>query len=307
MKLSIIIVNWNTCELLAHCIRSIEVNVLPSLRSNLEVFVVDNASSDGSGAMIQQDFGWIRLLQNTKNVGFATANNQAIRESKGRYVLLLNPDTWVCSGGLDLLVDFMEKHPEVGAAGSRLLNADGSLQMSCYPAPTVAREFWRLLYLDKLYACSQYNMHSWSILEPKEVDLVQGASLMVRRQTLEQVGLLDEDYFMYTEEVDWCYRIRRAGWHIYWVPASTVIHYGGQSTQQVATNMFLQLYKSKVHYLRKHHGTVPATVYKVILYKVGLLRVLLAPLAALVQPSRRQQVRLLAHNYRRLLFALPGM
>jgi GT2 family glycosyltransferase len=290
-----------------NCLRSLQEELNHFSPKDVETFVVDNASTDSTVQIIREQFAWVRLICNQKNTGFASANNQAIQLSSARYILLLNPDTCVLPGALATLIGYMEANPQAGAAGSRLLNPDGTLQVSCYPAPTATRELWRLLHLDKLYAFAQYSMHNWSILEPKEVDLVQGASLMVRRQTLEQVGLLDEDYFMYTEEVDWCYRIRRAGWHIYWVPASTVIHYGGQSTQQVATNMFLQLYKSKVHYLRKHHGTVPATIYKVILYITGLLRVLLAPLAALVQPSRRQQVRLLAHNYRRLLLALPGM
>ncbi len=307
MNLSIVIVSWNTQKLLAQCLHSIQRAAQPETLANSEVFVVDNVSNDGSAEMVRQQFPWVRLIQSTENLGFARANNLAIRQSTGRYVLLLNPDTEVLPGAFETLLEFMEAHLEVGAAGSRLLNPDGTLQPSCFPAPTLTRELWRLLHLDRIYVYGTYDMATWSTTMPKEVDNVQGASLIVRRSVLDQVGILDEDYFIYTEKVDLCYRIRQAGWPIFWVPSARVIHYGGQSTQQVAAEMFLQLYQSKLVYFRKHHGLLGAKLYKLILFTVGLARLLLSPLTRLERGSNRQQHEALAKNYRQLLHALPQM
>jgi GT2 family glycosyltransferase len=307
MNLSIIVVSWNTQALLAQCLDSIPNTTHPTVLTGIEVLVVDNCSKDGSVAMVRTHFPWVRLIENAENVGFARANNQAIRQSRGSYVLLLNPDTEVRQGALEALLKFMEASPKAGAAGPRLLNADGTLQISCYPAPTLSRELWRLLHLDAFYPYGSYWMQKWSTEGEREVESVQGACLLVRREVLQQVGVLDEDYFIYTEEIDLCYRIQRAGWHICWVPRAQVTHYGGQSTQQVAAEMFLQLYRSKLLYFRKHHGPAAASFYKFILFITGLVRLLLSPLARLEQPSSRRQHEVLANNYRRLLSTLPQM
>ena len=307
LTLSIVIVNWNTRELLAQCLRSIEASVPPSLWEELEIFVVDNNSSDGSVAMVKQNFDYVHLLKQERNVGFASANNLAIHQSKGRYVLLLNPDTWVYPGALDAMVDFMENCPNIGAVGPWLLEADGQLQPSCYKTPTLARELWRLMHLGRLLPVAEYQMERWSLTDARAVDGITGACLMVRWSVLEQIGLLDEDYFIYTEEVDLCYRIQRAGWPIYWLPSSQVVHYGGQSTRQVAAEMFLRLYESKLLFFRKHHGRTAAFLYKVILFMAGAMRLILGPPAWLLQPSQRQRQQLLVSYYRRLLTALPDL
>jgi GT2 family glycosyltransferase len=307
MDLSIIIVNWNTQELLAQCLHSIFEGLPAQALARVEVFVVDNASADGSKSMVHHSFPQVHLISNSENVGFASANNQAIRQSHSRYVLLLNPDTILLLTALNTLIEFMDAHPEAGAAGPCLLNPNGTLQMSCYPAPTLPRELWRLLHLDALYPYGSYRMSSWSTVAPREVDIVQGACLILRKTTLDQVGLLDEDYFIYTEEVDLCYRIRQAGWRISWVPSAQVIHYGGQSTQQVAAEMFLHLYRSKLLYFRKHHGVLAAYIFKLILFVTGLIRLLLSPFARLEAPSSRRQHEALVRNYRQLLNSLPQM
>lgn len=257
--------------------------------------------------MLRQQFSWIRLIENQKNVGFATANNQAIRQSTGRYVLLLNPDTEVKPGALKTLVCFMETHPEAGAAGACLLNPDGTLQTSCYPAPTLSREFWRLFHLDKLWPYGSYHMTNWNLETPREVDVVQGAALMLRRRALDQIGLMDQNYFMYSEELDLCYRLQRGGWLLYWVPTSRIVHYGGQSTKQVAAKMFLCLYQSKLIFIRKHYGWRAAQAYKLILLVATLARLALSPLAWLEQQPQRQQHRILASHYRRLLMELSHL
>ncbi len=257
--------------------------------------------------MVREHFPQVRLLQNSHNPGFAAANNQAIAESSGRYVLLLNPDTLVQPDALGALVTFLDNHPAAGAAGSMLLNPDGTLQPSCHPAPTLSREMWRLFHMDALFPLALYPMESWPVDQPRPVDTVQGASLIVRRAVIDQVGVLDDGYFMYSEEVDWCRRIRQAGWQIYWVPQSRVVHFGGQSTRQVAAAMFLQLYRAKLHYFRKHYGAAHGVLYKAELFAASAARLMLTPLAWVVRPAERSQHAALAQHYGLLIRALPGM
>ena len=304
MNLSIIIVSWNTCDLLKGCLTSIYT--YPP-RGPFEVLVVDNASIDGSAQIVKEHFPYVRLIENHENVGFARANNQAIAQTDSRYVLLLNPDTRVLPSALEVLIRFMDKHPGAGAAGSRLLNSDGSLQTSCYPAPSLSRELWRLHHLDKIHPYGVYVMQGWDPETPHSVDMLQGASLLLRREALDEVGLLDEGFFIYTEEVDLCYRLKKAGWRLFWVPQSQVIHYEGQSTQLVSKEMFLQLYQSKMIYFRKHSGRLAAWMYKVILFSAGFTRLLVSPLALFERPQHRKRHLMLASNYFNLLRTLPGM
>ncbi|HSL29854.1 MAG TPA: glycosyltransferase family 2 protein [Anaerolineales bacterium] len=302
--LSIIIVSWNTAELLENCIASILAN--PST-SPFEIWVVDNASTDNSPGMVRERFPQVHLIENRTNVGFARANNQALQRCGGDYILLLNPDTLVSPGALQALVDFMNEHPEAGAAGARLLNPDSSLQISSHPHPTLSRELWRLLHFDTLLPYAVYPTTKWDTSQPQEVDLLMGACLLVRKDALDQVGFLDEDYFIYSEEIDLCYRIQRAGWRIFWVPQAEVVHFGGQSTQQVPTEMFLNLYQSKIKYFRKHHGWPGAQIYKSILRVAALSRILLTPFVIFEHSSRRQKHLTLVDRYWRLVRALPRM
>ncbi len=307
MDLSIIIVSWNTRDLLAQCLESIAADVRQSPHLQVETWVVDNVSGDGTGQMVREQFPWVRLIENQQNVGFARANNQAIRESTGRYVLLLNPDTEVKPGALAALAQFMEVNLQVGAVGARILNPDNTLQTSCYPAPTLSREFWRLFHLELLRPYGSYRMADWDLNEPRPVDALLGACLFLRRAALDRIGLLDETYFIFSEEIDLCYRLQKADWLLYWVPQAQVVHYGGQSTQQVAAEMFLRLYQGKLIYFRKHHGQLGGRIYKLILLISALSRLLVSPLAWLETSSKRQQHLTLTNNYWRLLAALPGM
>ena len=310
---SVIIINWNTRDLVADCLRSVAAEMTlfadtsDTAAELVEVIVVDNASNDGSSMMLRHEFPWIHVIENCENIGFAAANNQALHHCKGKYILLLNSDTKVLPGAFTEMIAFMDQASDAGAAGSRYFNPDGSLQPSCYPAPTVGRELWRLFHLDKLYPLGIYHMDKWSIEKPREVDIVQGAALLLRREIAVDLGLFDPDYFMYTEEVDLCQRIRAAGWKIFWVPRSTIIHYGGQSTCQVAQTMFLQLYRSKILYFRKHHGRNATFIYKWVLMLATVARLLLTPLIWIQKPARRQQSLTLANHYCRLAVALPTM
>jgi GT2 family glycosyltransferase len=305
MNLSIIIVNWNTRDLLTQCLQSL-LPLSPSpplpLPLSLEVFVVDNASTDGSTAMVREHFPWVKLIENSENVGFARANNQALRQATGRYAVLLNSDTVVRPGALQTLVEFMEAHLEVGACGPRLLNGDGSLQPSCHPLLTPGREFWRLLFLEKLWPRATYPQGQWDSQTPRSVEVIKGACLMLRREALDQVGLLDEQYFMYTEEMDLCYRMLKAGWRNYWVPQAEVVHYGEASSRQVAEAMFVALYRSKTQFQRKCFGEAAARRFKRLLWLAYLPRAALMTAAGPLHPTLAARARM----YRRLLRALPG-
>lgn len=302
--LSIIIVSWNTVSFLENCLASILANP-PT--SSFEIWVVDNASTDDSPRMVREKFPQVHLVENRENVGFARANNQAIQQCAGEYVLLLNPDTLVTSGALQALSNFLDKHPEAGAAGAKILNPDGSLQIASHPRPTLFRELWRLFHLDALLPYAVYPPTKWKTNQAQEVDVLIGACLLLRKEVLDQVGFLDEDYFIYSEEVDLCYRIQRAGWQLFWIPEAEVVHFGGQSTQQVPTEMFLNLYHSKIKYFRKNYGGSAAQIYKLILRIAALSRLILAPFAIFEHSSRRQKHLTLVDRYWRLILALPRM
>jgi GT2 family glycosyltransferase len=304
--LSIVIVSWNTRQLLDECLDSVQQE-LTRTKLSAEIFVVDNGSTDGSVEMVRKRSEAVRLIVNQHNPGFAGANNQALAHASGRYSLLLNPDTLVLPDGLGALVRFMDEHPHAGAAGSRLLNADQTLQPSCSQSPTLVRELWRLFHLDRLVRFGIYDMYSWPTNSPRPVDVVQGAAMIVRRAVLEQVGVLDAGYFMYSEEVDWCTRIKRGGWEIYWVPASQIVHYGGQSSKQAADAMFLQLYRGKIQYFHKHWGRLATWVYKLMLALATLARLALSPFALLEPDPKRQKHLGLARQYGLLLRSLPNM
>lgn len=303
-SLSIIIISWNTRKFLENCLESVLANP-PTCP--FDIWVVDNASADNSTQMVRERFPEVHVLENRENVGFARANNQAIQRCTGKYVLLLNPDTLVQPAALQALVEFLEKHPQAGAGGARIHNPDGSLQISSHPRPTLFRELWRMFHLDSLSPYAAYPLTKWDPDQPQEVDVLTGACLLLRKQVLDRVGFLDEDYFMYSEEVDLCYRIQRAGWHLYWVPQAEVMHFGGQSTQQAPTEMFLNLYHSKIIYFRKHYGWLAAQLYKLILRIAALSRLMLAPFAIFERSSRRQKHLTLVDRYWRLVLALPRM
>ena len=304
MDLTIIIVNWNTRELLDKCLASVYAS-----QTNLkfDVWVIDNQSFDNSIEMIREKYPNTILIKNENNVGFAQANNQAINKSSSEFVMLLNPDTIVDKDVLDGLIGYLEGHPDVGAAGPMLLNPDGTLQESAYPEPTLWREFWRLFHLDLFKHLGTYPMAEWNHSDLRDVDVLMGACFLVRRKVLDQVGLLDENFFMYSEEVDFCKRIRDFGWRIVWFPTVKVIHFGGQSTSQVQQEMFLQLYQGKIQYFRKHNSLAVVWAYKFVLFMAAIIRLFLTPFAFFEGSAEKDEHLKLSGNYRRLLWALPGL
>lgn len=302
VALSVVVASWNVREALRDCLLSVEGEIARLAPARVEVVVVDNASSDGSPAMVAAEFPQVRLIRNAGNAGFARATNQGIAAARGPLLLLLNPDTLVIPGALATLMRFMREHAEAGAAGACLVNPDGSLQASASPSPGLLREFWRLFHLDSLLRLSAYPLERWGD-EPRPVDVAQGACLALRREALDQVGALDEEFFMYTEEVDLCRRLWRAGWTVNWVPGARVVHLGGQSTMQLREDMFLRLYESKVRFFRKHRGRLAVAAYKFLLVLASLPRILLGPVGVVLPGAAWD--RSLAPNYLRLLTALP--
>lgn len=304
IKTSVIIVSWNTRHLLADCLYSVVENPPPK---TYEIWVVDNGSTDGTQAMLAADFPQVRLIQNRENVGFARANNQAIEQSAGEYILLLNPDTVVHPGALAALVKFLHHTPSAGAVGPLILNPDGTLQMSAYPAPTLFREGWRLLHLDALKPVGEYRQSAWGRTEPRPVDNLLGACILLRRAALAQVGIFDEQYFIYSEEIDLCFRLRRAGWQLFWLPTASIVHLGGQSTHQVAETMFLHLYRGKILYFKKHYGALAGFFYKFILLLMAVGRLAMTPLIFITDRQHRSRRWQLVQRYWQLVKSLPAM
>jgi GT2 family glycosyltransferase len=304
--LSIVIVNWNTREFLSRCLRSVYDTTLDL---DFEVIVVDNGSADGSQEMVQQEFPGVSLIANTENKGFAKANNQAIRRSRGRYVLLLNSDAFVRENTIEHTVAFMDGHPEAGMAGCKLLFEDGRLQPSCYSFPTLFTEFFIAVGLDRLFPKSRlfgkYGMTYWDFDDIREVDVILGAFMLVRATAVDEVGLMDERYFMYSEEVDWCYRFREKGWKIYFYPHVEAVHLGGGSTRRVRAEMLIRLYGSRIEFFRKHHGRLSACLLKLVIGFNCLLRI--GPGAWYYFRSDDPQIRQKHRAFLRLLRVLPTL
>ena len=264
-SVSLVIINYNTKEFLGKCLKSIYEN---THEISFEVFVVDNNSKDESTKMVKKEFPQVNLIKNEINVGFAKANNQAIRKSSGRYILLLNSDTLVSPNSLNMMKRFMDHHPQAGALGCKLLNPDLTLQPSCREFPSFVTLLFESTFLDQLFPSNKvigrYKLSSWNHNEIREVDQPMGACLMVRRKTMEEVGLLDEGFHMFFEEVDWCYRIKKRGWKIYFLPEAKVIHYGGQSIRKVNFKMFFSWHKSRYRFFKKRYPNISPLALKTI-------------------------------------------
>ena len=255
VDVSIILVNWNTRELLYNCINSVYRN---TSNSNFEIIVVDNASSDDSVDMLKLEFGDVKVIANTKNRGFSAANNQGMLASKGRYILLLNSDTIVLDNAIDKAVAFADAHKQVAVVGPRVLNPDNTLQLTCFMFPSILNMLLSASYLYKLFPKSRFfgreRMTWWSRDDVREVDVVTGCFMLVRREAIEAVGMMDERFFMYGEETDWCYRFKQAGWKVMFTPISTIIHLCGQSSQKVKTEMLIRLRLSILQFIDKHYS-----------------------------------------------------
>jgi len=275
LDLSICIVNWNVKDLLKACLGSIYTNTKDI---SFEVIVVDNNSSDESIRMIKSDFPRVKLIENKINAGFTKANNQAIKIAQGRHIMILNPDTEVVDNALNKMVRFMESRRDCGALGCKLLNTDGSLQMSCRAFPGLEVMFYSSLFLDQLFPKSRifgkYLMTWWDFNDVREVDQPMGAALMIRKEVFDKIGLFDENLFIWFDEVDLLYRIKKAGWKIYFTPEAQIKHHLSQSFKQWKSvpqmiNGAIMWRKSRNYFFKKHKGILSVFV----LWALGILRV----------------------------------
>lgn len=299
IDLSIVIVSWNVRDLLRSCLESIFVASL----DRLEVIVVDNASSDGSVAMLRDEFPHVRLIANEDNRGFPTANNQGLDVAQGRYVMVLNPDTEVCDDALSRLIGYLDMHEDVGAIGPQLLNSDGSVQSSRRRFPTFATGIFESTWLRSIAPrgmLRRYTMDDVPDDVSHEVDWLTGACIVVRREVLESIGGFDEAFFMYSEELDWCRRIKSAGWKIVYLPNAKVVHHSGKSSEQVVAARHIHFQTSKVHYFRKYHGRFTAGVLRVLLLVMYVWQIGLEGLKALLGHKRAMRVERIA-AYRQVL------
>jgi len=255
MDLSIIIVSWNVRELLEKCLKSVFDQ---TKNISLEVFVVDNASTDETARMVLEKFPQVTLIKNNKNMGFAVGNNQAIRLAKGEYILLLNPDTEILNGAIERMVGFMQSHPEAGIAGPKLLNSDKTLQPSIRLFPRLIDQILIFLKIPHIWPnlgpLKRYYALDFDYTGVSEADQVMGAFFLVRREVFNKIGLLDEKFFIWFEEVDFCRRARQAGYKIMYNPDAQVIHYGGQSFgRQMTIVKQWRFLRSMIRYFWKHH------------------------------------------------------
>jgi N-acetylglucosaminyl-diphospho-decaprenol L-rhamnosyltransferase len=271
IDLSILIVNWNTRELLQQCLQSIYATTNAVA---IEVVVVDNASSDGSIAMLRNCFASVKIIENRENVGFARANNQAIRQAHGRYVLLLNSDTILPEGVLTALVRQGDDRPKVGVIGCMLRNRDGTFQASYNDFPSIFKEWLVAAGLAAKLIRPQFPSHAEKeSQETRLVDWVPGAALFARTSALAEIGGLDESYFMYTEETDLCWRVRQAGWDVLYYPGAQIVHLGGGSANRRTPTQVKLLYGSKATFFRKHRGTHIAGLYRVGVRCITLVKI----------------------------------
>ena len=284
--LSIIVVSYNTRELLRSCLLSVVENpchIVGAVQSSIlgpqssviptQVIVVDNASTDGSAEMVAADFPQVELVKGRSNLGFARASNSGLSESRGGLLLLLNPDTEVIGDALVQMAEFLDSHPRVAAVGPALLYPDGRSQHAAFRFPTLWMTFLDLFPLHHRLLDSAINgrYRTPPDLRPFPIDHPLGAAIMIRREALEDIGLLDESFFMFCEEVDWSIRARRLGWEIYQIPSARVVHHAGQSTRQFREEMLVELWRSRYLLYNKHYPKSFVRTHRLIL-RAGLTR-----------------------------------
>lgn len=298
MDLLIVIVNWNTSALLRDCLQTVFAG-LGQLQA--EIFVVDNASSDGSLAMLAAEFPAVIAIANASNLGFAAANNVALARAKGRHMLLLNTDTLVHGSVLPDAVAWLDCHPDVGVLGPRILNRDGSIQVSSTRFPTLRNLTLQMLGLTRLALFDVYRMESWDRRNAREVEVISGCAMVVRGAAMRQVGLLDDAFFFYGEETDWCRRFTVAGWKLVFAPVGEITHFGGGSVKSLNHTRDILLTEGTVRLHRKHGGLVAGVGCFALLAVFNLSRSIAWSVLAL-GGSRKAQDR--ARHFRNVVFAL---
>jgi len=250
VDLSVIIVNWNTKNLLLNCLDSVFKTIK---EISFEIWVVDNGSTDGSVEAVKSKFPSVKIIKNKKNLGFAKANNQALKQISGRYAVLLNTDTILTDGALEKIFFFMEDNPEVGICGGQLLNEDGSKQRCFGNVPTLITDLLSKSLLEILFP-KRYFSKRQKYEIPTEVESITGACMVVRKKAIDEIGLLDEKFFLYYEETDWCYRMRQKGWKVFYHPQAYIYHLRGKSSEKTQNKAIIEFWKSRYNFFKKHYG-----------------------------------------------------
>lgn len=290
VDLSVVIVNWNTERLLLQCLESLAAG---AKRRSMEVIVVDNASTDGSQEAVRKNFPRVRLIESPTNLGFAKGNNLGIRKAGGKYVCLVNSDVVVSDGCLDKMFDYMERHASIGILGPKVLNSDHTLQPSCRQFPSVWNTVCRALALDLLFPKSRlFGGFYLTFADPNqesEVDVLSGCFWMVRQKAMAQIGLLDEGFFMYAEDVDYCKRSRLNNWKNVYFPGSDIVHWGGASSSSAPARFLLENLKATRRYLRKYHRPAERALFWLAILILHARRAVSAATRYLLPSSEKQK------------------
>ena len=286
--ISVVITSWNAKSFLLQCLQSI---VEGEIKHSVEVIVVDNGSTDGSCEAVKEKFRDVVLIEKSENHGFAKANNIGMLSSKGRYICLVNSDIKVLNGCLDRMVNYMDENPQVGILGPKVLWGDMTLQSSCRMVPTLWNNFCPAVGLNRIFRRSKLfsgeHMLHFQHDRIERVDVLVGCFMMVRREAIERVGLLDERFFIYGEDIDWCKRFWDAGWEVVFFPFAEVIHYGRGSSSNAPLKFVLEQEKTVIQYWKKHHGFGKQQAFKAIRLCHHLLRVLAGSLALFAGRKKR--------------------
>ena len=298
MKLSISIVNWNTKELLKNCLGSIFQNYSGE---EFEVIVADNNSGDGSIEMLEEYFPRVNLIKNTENLGFGRANNKIMAVSKGEYILIINPDILIKKGAIEKMIDFLAKNVSAGAVGAKLQNPDGTIQMDGFyrrfPSLTQVLLYQTIFYrlFLRFPAISARYWEYQDVSEQHEVDQIPGACILVKREVYERTGGFDEDYFIWYEDVDWCYRIKKSGLKLYYLPEAEIVHVGGQSFLNMDPGeKIILFYSSLFKYFKKNHSKKDYYFTRAIIVTnfmiVNVIQIILYPFASSKRKTWRSNI-----------------
>jgi hypothetical protein len=290
VELSVVIVAWNAEHYLELCLESL---VKDPPRRSMEVLVVDNASADDTIEMVETRFAWVKLIKSSVNLGFSKGNNVAIKQCRGRYIALVNPDVIVFPGCMDALADFLDQNPKVGNVGPRVFNLDMTQQSTCRRFPTLWNNLCSATRLETIFKGSRFfageHMFYFSHDRTLAVDVIVGCFSMIRRETFDEVGLLDEDLFMYGDDVDWCRRARNAGWQVVFYPGARAIHDRGKTTAPYPVRFAVAQQRSVLHYWRKHHTLLGLIGIRSIILCHHLLRYVIAALSNVTKLHKRPE------------------
>ncbi len=290
VDVSIIVVAWNVRELLYNCLESV-YNETKGV--SFEVIYVDNASKDGSAEMVRKKFPKVKMIENEKNEGFIKATNEGIQIAEGRYVLLLNSDTIVLDNAIAKTVKFADEHPEAAVVGCKVLNPDKTLQRNCFMYASLINLLLSATYLYKIFPKNKFfgreRMTWWDFNDVREVETVCGSFSLVRNEAIKKVGLMDETYFVYGDDPDWCYRFKKNGWKILFTPDPQIIHYGGQTTKQMTGKFRLQLSGSRLIFMKLHRSKLVFSFARLLIALFLFLRVPYWLAVAMLQKNEREK------------------